>query len=279
MRTLSFTKSAAILNISQPAVSKHIKELEAEIGQPLFIRGGNRIIPTTKAIEITPLAQSILDGYVELTNSTIQDTKTFQGSLHIGASTTIAQYVLPPILAKFSSQFPNIKLKITSANSNEIIEKLTKNEVEIALIESSEQNSAVHYRHLADDNIILVITKRQSSPLKLSQLTEIPLVVREEGSGTLEVILKELKKKGITRKSLNIVMQLGSSEGILRYLAASNAYAFLSVRVAEDFVNRAILHQVHVDSLTIKREFRFATLHGDSGKISSLFQDFCLSNL
>ncbi|MFI3303767.1 MAG: LysR family transcriptional regulator [Rikenellaceae bacterium] len=277
-RSLSFTKSAAILNVSQPAISKHIKELESDFGEALFNRHGNRISLTHKAREILPLIETILDGYSAL-NDTIRDDKdSFEGVLHIGASTTIAQYVLPVILAKFSQHYPNIKLSVISANSDEVIKLLQQKQIEIALIEGDNINNAIHYSELADDEIVLISTKERPKRLKLDDIPQIPLLIREEGSGTLSVITTALRAKGITRKMLNIKMQLGSSEAILRYLKASRDYAFISIQVAKEHIKRGELSICDVEDLKITRKFRFATLHGQRGRLINLFQSFCESH-
>ncbi len=277
-RSLSFTKAAALLNVSQPAISKHIKELEADCGEALFIRQGNKIALTPKAKEILPLVQNILDGYNTLNDSIHSEPQSFEGRLYIGASTTISQYVLPTILAKFNKQYPNIKLSIRSANSEEIIEMLENKEIDLAIIEGNNLSNSVHFSELASDNIVLVTSKPPKSKLALDELTKLPLVIREEGSGTLSVILSALRKQGIARKKLNIEMQLGSSEAILRYLKASNNFAFVSVLVAKEHIERGELHVVEIENFEIVRKFRFATLHGQSGRLTNLFEDFCKGN-
>lgn len=274
-RTLSFTKAATILNITQPAISKHIKELESDIGESLFVRGGNRIQLTDKAKTIIPLAQNVLESYYALNEATTKNLKDSEGTLYIGASTTISQYILPSILAKFSKQYPRIRISVRSANSDEIIELLLKKEIEIALIEDDHQNAAIHYRHFAYDSLVLVSTIRQTTPLNIEDITSIPLIIREDGSGTLSVIMRALREVGISRKSLNIKMQLGSSLAIIRYLKESNDYAFISQHVAQEFVDRSDLRIVEVSQLDIKREFRFANLHGQSGRLIDAFEDFC----
>lgn len=275
VRLQSFTKAAVVLNISQPAVSKHIKELEVDIGEPLFNRQGNRISLTDRAKALVPLVETILDGYQALNDVIDRDQNRFEGVVNIGASTTIAQYVLPEILAKFSKEYPSIKLSIRSANSEEVIDMLLSKEVEIALIEGDSSSSAVHYSSLADDKIVLVSTKKHTRSLAIDEIERLPLLIREEGSGTLSVVMSALKNRGLGRKNLNIKMQLGSSEAILRYLKASRDYAFISILIAKEYIERGDLYVSSVEGLDITRKFRFASLHGHSGRLTALFQSFC----
>ncbi|MFI3292765.1 MAG: LysR family transcriptional regulator [Rikenellaceae bacterium] len=276
-RTLSFTRSADVLNISQPAISKHIKELESDFGEPLFNRKGNSISLTKKGLDIIPLVENILEGYNVLNDTISREDNMYEGLLHIGASTTIAQYVLPAILAKFNKQYPHIRLSVMSANSDEVVKMLQRKEIEMAIIEGDNTQSSVHYEPFASDEIVLVSTNPQKK-LKIEDLTHIPLLIREEGSGTLSVILSALRSKGIGRKDLNINMQLGSSEAILRYVKSSNVYAFVSILVASDHVQRGELNIHEVEGVDIPRQFRYAMLHGQSGRIMELFKDFCSNN-
>lgn len=277
-RCLSFTKAAAILNVSQPAISKHIKELELDFGEPLFTRQGNRISMTNKAKEILPLVENILEGYSVLNDTITRESNSFEGTLYIGASTTISQYVLPRILAKFNKEYPNIKLSLRSANSDEIIQLLINKEIDVALIEGDDTNSAVHYSELASDEIILVGKTPKSMPIQAEDIPLLPLVIREEGSGTLSVITTALRTRGITRKMLDIKMQLGSSEAIIRYVLSSNNLAFISILVAREHILRGELYNIEIENFKINRKLRFATLHGQNRRLINLFESFCLAH-
>lgn len=235
-RTLSFTKAAAILNVSQPAISKHIKELESDFGEPLFYRKGNSISLTSKGKSIIPFIENIIEGYNALSDTINREDINFEGVLHIGASTTIAQYVLPEIMAQFNRQYPNIRISLINANSEEVVRMLQRKEIEIAFIEGDTTSNSVHYTPFAADKIVLVSTSHSTNKLKIENIEHLPLVIREEGSGTLSVVLSALRERGISRKKLNIKMQLGSSGAIIRYIRSSKDYAFVSIRIADEFI-------------------------------------------
>ncbi len=274
-RTLSFTKAAAMLNVSQPAISKHIKELESDFGEPLFERRGNSITLTSKGSAITPLAESILEGYSALSDTINRDDCSFEGTLHIGASTTIAQYVLPDILAKFNKQYPNIHLSLVNANSEDVVRMLQRKEIEIGFIEGDSTSNSVHYTPFGEDQIVLVSTAHHKNSLRVEDLAHLPLIIREEGSGTLSVILSALGEVGISRRRLNIKMQLGSSEAILRYLKASKDYAFISIRIAKEHIERGELVINRVEGVEITRQFRSVERHGSSSRLANIFKAFC----
>ncbi len=277
-RTLSFTKAAAILSVSQPAISKHIKELESDFGEPLFERKGNSISLTQKGSSIIPLVEAILEGYNALGDLVSREDFSFEGVLHIGASTTIAQYVLPEILAKFNEQYPKIRLSLVSANSEDVVKMLQRKEIDLALIEGDTTSNAVHYTPFASDEIVLISTGRHTKKIEIKDIERLPLIVREDGSGTLSVVLSALRERGLLRRNLNIKMQLGSSEAILRYIRSSKHYAFVSIRVAREYIERGELVINEVEQLAITRQFRYAELHGKSGRLATIFKEFCNSH-
>lgn len=274
-RTLSFTKAAAILNVSQPAVSKHVKEFESDFCEPLFERRGNSISLTLKGESIIPLVERILEGYNALSDTINCEDYSYQGVLHIGASTTIEQYVLPDILAKFNHQYPNIRLSLVNANSDDIVKLLQRKEIEMAFIEGDTTSNAVHYSPFALDEIVLVSASKHTKKLKVNDIQRLPLIIREEGSGTLSVVLSTLRKLGISRRELNVKMQLGSSEAILRYIRTSSDYAFVSIRIAKEYIERGELRIIEVEGLDIIRQFRYVELHGSNSRLANTFKEFC----
>ncbi|MFR9534884.1 MAG: LysR substrate-binding domain-containing protein [Rikenellaceae bacterium] len=278
-RVLSFTRASVLLNVSQPAISKHIKELEVEFGEALFSRQGNRISLTQKGREVLPLAELILESYYPLNDAISTQENSFEGVIHVGASTTIAQYLLPEILAKFNRAYPRIRLSVVSANSEEVIRLLERKEIELAIIEGDSSSSAVHYADFVSDEIVLVSRKGRGKVLSSSDVEQLPLVIREEGSGTLSVVVNALRGRGVSRKGLDVRMQLGSSEAIIRYLKASDCYAFLSILVVAEHLAAGTLRRVELADLEILRTLRFATLHGQNGRLVTIFQEFCMGSV
>lgn len=272
---MSFTKAAAELNISQPAVTKHIKELESEVGEALFRRQGSRISLTQMGEIVLPQVESILGMYSKLNDSIDDKTEQFRGVINLGVSTTIIQYVLPSILAKFKKEYPNVDVRLVSGNSEEIEDLVIDSKADLALVEGNSFRQALHYESFADDHIVLVTAKGKRSKLSVDDIVRLPLVIRENGSGTLAVIEKALSKIGISRKELNVVIQIGSSEGIIRYLMNSSAYAFISIAAAKDHIAQGEIKIVNIPGLRIDRTFRYAYLHGNHNRLVELFKSFC----
>ncbi|MFI3247935.1 MAG: LysR substrate-binding domain-containing protein [Rikenellaceae bacterium] len=274
-RVLSFTRAAEELNVSQPAVTKHIKELEKMLSVALFRRGGSRIKLTEEGERLLPLVQGVLQGYMAINDAVAISSGDYSGRLRIGASSTIAQYILPDILAKFRLQYPSIEIVLMGGNSEEILLGLEQERIDIALVEDAHTSSAFHYEHFAQDSVVLVSSNKRPQQVSLEEVREMPLVLRENGSGTLDVIERELMKHNITRRMLNVQIQIGSSEGIMRYLIATKCYAFISRAAVGAYLKRGELYMVDIDGVEIARSLRFATLHGRSNRLSELFKEYC----
>lgn len=279
---LSFTKAAKVLLISQPAVTRHINELERQLGVRLFKRLGSSIVPTPEGVLLQSHARKIFAQYRSFHEELGRMQNTGCGTLMLGASTSISQYVLPAILAKFKKRYPHILIQLFSENSEVIEQMLLDEKIDFGLIEGNSNQVQIHYERFVNDEIVLVagvenkILKKQE--VTLTELVKIPLVLREHGSGTLDVIEDALNKKGLSMNELNVEMRIGSTEGIKQYVKNSCAAAFVSVHSIGRELTTNELMIVDVIGLEILRTFQFISLHGEPTRLSSLFKSFALSN-
>ncbi len=277
-RNLSFTKASNELFISQPAISKHIGELESIYGIQLFERANNRIELTQDGRIFLKYAEDIHNKYRELQYEMSLLSNKNRGILKIGASTTISQYLLPAILSKFKSEYPDIQLSLISGNSEYIENLISNHVVDLGIVEGINQKREYKYTLLEEDELVLVkatkyVTKEE---VTLQELTQLPLVVREDGSGTLEVIYKLLKDQGIKATDLNIIMRLGSSESIKRFIVDGNSYAIISIAAIIDELKRNELSIIDIKDVNIKRDFSFITNNGSQDKLVEKFIQFAL---
>ncbi|RRT90959.1 LysR family transcriptional regulator [Empedobacter falsenii] len=280
-KRLNFTKAANELNITQPAVTKHIKEIELNLNIKLFERNGTKI-KLTKAGEILlKYTEEIFSVYQKMEFEIGQLQEKQKGTLRLGASTTIAQYVLPPILAEFRKRFPEIQLSLVIQNSEKIEDLLANQKIDIGLIEAQIKNRTFHYFPFMKDEIVLVSRQNHSistkNNIKLDDLKNIPLVFREPGSGTLETIDLALKSKNIKLNELNIEIQLGSTESIKSYVLHSDALAFLSIQSILQELKNQTLTIIDIKNLVIERNFNFIIPEGEQSKLVNLFINFCNS--
>jgi len=281
-KRLNFTKASAELYISQPAVTKHIKELEAQFKVSLFERSGNKRILLTPAGEmLLQYAERLLEIYRELDYDMNLLVKQHSGVLRIGASTTVAQYIIPPILAQFHKKFKDIKVLLITGNTEEIELALLNKEVEFGIIEGISRNPQIRYEEYLNDELVLVSALNnpiiKKDVIKPEELLTYPLLLREPGSGTLDVIAHALKPHNLKLSDLHIEMQLGGTESIKSYLLHSNCLAFLSIHSILKELKNNECRIIDVKGLTIERSFNFIQHYGQPSSLTELFIRFARS--
>lgn len=277
-KTLNFTKCAEQLYISQPAVSKHIGELESRYKVQLFERSGSRLALTEAGRVMLEHAERIADGYRRLQYEMDLFTDRLGGELKVGASTTIAQYVLPQVLARFTARFPEVKVSLASGNSEQVEAALARHDTDLGLVESSARHPGFHYEPFIPDELVLIASTKgrygRCDQVTLAELQTVPLVLRESGSGTLEVISKYLAAADVRLASLRVVMQLGSTESIKSFVRNSDAMAIVSVASIVDELRSGELRIIDIEGCTIRREFSFCWPEGRSDALAARFVEF-----
>ena len=281
-KRLSFTKAAEELSISQPAVTKHIKELESHVSLALFYRRGNKVQLSPAGEVLLKHTEKIHEIYRQLEFDLNRLNETFKGLLHVGSSTSITQYILPPLLARFHDIHKDVKVQLVNGNTEQIEQALLNNDIELGVIEGKSKRRDIHYTPFVKDEIVLVCSSNhpwsEKEEIKAESLKDIPLLLREPGSGTLEVISDALKAKGIRLPDLQVEMQLGSTEAIKSYLQHSNCMAFLSLHAILKELETGELKIIEVNKMPIHRNFYFITPIGPEGGLPALLIRFLLQN-
>jgi len=278
---LSFTKAAAELFITQPAVTKHIKELEQQLNVQLFLRNGSSIVLTTAGKVLLQYAEKIFQTYTELETELAQLNKMEAGTLHIGASTTVAQTILPKILALFKKTFPEVNFTFIQGNTDVITQLVLAEKIDIAIVEGAAHYPQIAYAPFAKDEIVLVTRANnqlsKKAEISPKQILNIPLILREAGSGTLDIIFNALNDAGINPKDLQVEIRLESSIAIKQYLLYSETATFLSIQSVISELKYNELSIIDIKGLEIFRTFQFIQLHGKNSKLIDLFKRFCLT--
>ncbi|OCA72795.1 transcriptional regulator [Chryseobacterium contaminans] len=274
---LSFTKASEELHISQPAVTKHIKEIEVQLSTKLFDRKGTSIQLTQSGKILFEYAEKIRNIYRDLEFEISQINQQHKGKLIIGASTTVAQYILPEILAKFNAYYKDIKIELLTGNTEAISALLKEEKIDLGIIEGESQSSYFDYRTFKADEIVL--TAKTDHPLahrtiNVKDLYQLNLIFREQGSGTLEFIQNRLKEKDVNINELNTVIQLGSSESIKNYLLHSDCMAFLSISTILNELKNNVLTVIDIKNFSIERDFHFILPKGEQSELIELFLRF-----
>ena len=279
-RTLSFSKCAAALNITQPAVSRHIGELEARYGMPLFTRGTSGVALTKAGGLLLSHAESLLSAYQKMDYDMELLSQTSQGRLSIGASTTIAMYLLPPVLASFMELSGGVEVSMLSGNSENVEQWLRDGTVDIGFVENASRRPWLHYEPLMADELVLVAGTQgrygSQESVTPEELRGLPLVLREKGSGTREIIERALNRRGIRVEDLNVVIELSSTEAIKSFVRSSDTLAIVSVIALHRELADGSLSIVDIDGVDMPREFATAVRPGEFSGLNARFHEFVI---
>lgn len=273
-KRLNFTRAAEELFISQPAVSKHIHEIEEHYGVKLFDRNGTKIKLTNAGSILFDHIEKLTNIYRDIDMDIAALSNHSKGLLKIGASTTVAQYYLPKYIASFRERFPDIEIAMVSNNTEAIENLLMENKIDLAIVEGQSKRQNLQYNGIAKDEIVLCTragNQSAKSTIKLEEIMKLPMILREPGSGSLEVIANALKTKGINISSLHKEIELQSTESIKTYSLNSNAFAFLSIHAIFRELKENELKVIDIKGLEMERCFYLAINQGDMHSLQELF--------
>lgn len=279
---LSFSKASEVLFISQPAISKHIKALEAFYKTTLFERKGNAIqLSKGGTLLLSRLKEAKkIQNQLEFELSVLNDQLKAKGQLKLGASTTVALYIIPKILSAFHQKYPEIKISLLNRNTDTIIKALADQDIDIGIVEGKKKNSAILYQPFATDEVIAVcsakspIAKKRS--LTVPEIKNYRVVLREQGSGTLAALKYNLEKNGVKLSELNVNVRLAGTEALKNFLREDNCLGFLPKgSVTRDLENGELV-TVKIENFQIIRNFFFIQRHGtDTNELNKAFIRFC----
>lgn len=259
-KNLSFTKASQELFISQPAITKHIQELETMYQTRLFERMGNKILLTDAGRLLLEHCEKILEDYGRLEYEMNLLRNEHTGELRLGASTTIAQYVLPPLLARFIEKFPQVSLSLFSGNSSEVEKALQEHRIDLALVEGNTRQPNLKYTPFLQDELVAIVHTHS----KWMDYDEI----------TLDELITALHKHNIKLSDLTIRMHLGSTESIKLFLENSECMGILSIRSINKELYSGKFKVLDIKDLVMFREFDFVQLQGQDTGLPALFMQF-----
>lgn len=260
----SFTHAAQALRISQPAVSKSVKEFEAQLGSPLLERGAGGVRPTAIGLRVLENARTLFAAE-KATEEVLRAIRGLEaGSLAIGASTTIAVYFLPSFIGHFHQRFPQVDIDLRSANTREIAQLLKQRDIDVALVEGPVNDPEFVVDPWRSDELIVVVGKTHrlagaTGPISIAELAKELLVLREPGSGTREVVTEALSAAKVAAQR---TIEVNSTEAVKRLVAAGVGMAIVSGAAAQDLLRLGELKQVHFQNFEVRRTLsRLAIKH------------------
>ena len=273
----SFSKASQVLFISQPAVSTHIKGLEEQYQTRLFERKGLQIALTEagQLLYNRLLTVKHIQQETEFDISVIHDQQQATGMLNLGASTTAALYILPKVMSAFHREYPLVDISLLNRNSEIVLQALLDQEINIGVTEEKGKLSSITYQPFLKDQIVAVcsrdnpLARKKNYPLK--EILNMPVVIRERGSGTLEAIKKGLQKSKIRLNDLKIKVRLGGTEALKNFLLESGCVGFLSTRSIAKELQRGELTILQFEGLRIERSFYFIQRKGETSDLNKRF--------
>ncbi|WP_286228756.1 selenium metabolism-associated LysR family transcriptional regulator [Neobacillus mesonae] len=281
----NFSETAKVLHLSQPSVSLHIKHLEEYLNTTLFDR-------STKKMELTH-AGTILFSYAEqliqLVNQVEKDisllSDTIHGDLRLGASLTIGEYLLPYYLGDFIKQYPEVNLSLTVDNSFQIIEKLLDGKIDLGFIEAAIPRKEIESLPFLEDELVIISSARDPHPLLAGESIEpellfsLPIIAREHGSGTRQVLETNLLKHQLEFEQLKIIMELENTESIKSAVESGLGVGIISKTTIQKELNLGLLKQTRIKGIPLKRFFYLIHRKQVLSMASDAFKELFIANM
>lgn len=275
----SFSNTAKILHMSQSNVSKKINDLEEELGTKLFDRTTKDVQLSLQGEILWQSAEKILNEVNYAKNKLASFSETIHGELIIGASLTLGEHILPYILGGYQKQYPNVRLSMTVDNSEKIIEKLKNQQIHLAFIQSWLDYPEFTQQLFFEDELVIIAPKKFIYPefdavsgyITPEELLTLPIVIREQGSGTRQVFEEQLRKIRVNPNELNIVLELENTESIKAAVESGLGISIIpGVSVQKEF-RLNVLRRLSVEGIHLKRCFYSVY---DKQKLTSLSESF-----
>jgi DNA-binding transcriptional LysR family regulator len=254
-RTGSFSRAAEVLRISQPAISKGVRDFELQVGCRLLDRTSKGVRPTREGQALVRHAEALFAAERAAEDELLALRNLDSGSLRVGASTTIATYLISDYLGTFHKAHPGIDLHLVSANTRDIADLMIAHEIEIALVEGPVEDENLVSEAWRTDVMSLIVGPQHpfassSEPIAPAALRDELLIVREPGSGSREVVAQALAAQRIEPAR---TLEIGSTEAIKQAVAAGIGVAIVSAMAIVDQVKLGRLKVIPLRGMHIER--------------------------
>jgi LysR family transcriptional regulator, transcriptional activator of the cysJI operon len=255
----SITKAARALHLSQPAATKHVQVLEAELRVPLFTRASNGMVLTEAGIAYLQHVQEMAQADEAIVQHLQAPAGISTGRLRLGSNKTLLAYYLPGILNRFKQRYPSVVCDVIDGNTDTIIGALLDQHIDLALIEGPCRRPELQKQTFLEDEIIWIASPTDSllkiSSPTVSQVLERPLIVREVGSGSRQFMEQALRQLRIPLTRLKIAQEIPSPEAIKRLVAAGLGIGYVFRLGVEQELAAGKLVKINCPKLNIRRPF------------------------
>lgn len=255
----SFSKASKAINLSQPTVSNHIKELEDYFQCRLLDRLGKITEPTKAGVILYRYSKELLALRDQAESAMYNFLGKTKGNLFIGGSTIPSGYIIPKLLGPFSKQFPDINLELTAGDTLQIIQEIKKGKIEIGIVGAKTNDPLIKQERLVADEMKLIVPLNHKwadkTSIDCSKLFEEKFIAREKGSGTWQSILKSMDNAGFNSQKLNIRVTMGNTISVIQGILNHVGVSILSTIAVQDDINTGRLKALSVTGLDLNRFF------------------------
>ncbi len=254
----SFSKAADRLGISQPTVSAHIQNLESELGVRLFDRSGRKVYLTTEGKTLLKYAKEIIKKKEEALSRVLSTSENLSGSLRIASSNIPGEYLIPAILPAIKKMMPSVVLSVDVFDTRKVVRFLREElpEYEIGFVGSDIKVRSLECKEVLTDELVLIAPFNYvPADITLDDFKKMPLVLREEGSGSRTALEEALRKRGIDILDLNIVAFLGNNTAVKEAVIRGSGFGIVSKYSVVHEVNCKLLKTVAVKDFKVERKF------------------------
>lgn len=253
----SISQAAKLSYVSQPAVTKQIRQLEEIYGTTLFNRTAGRLTPNENGETLYPIAKSIVSDYNRSIEAVSDNIRQLDSIIKVGASYTLGEYFLPHFLGTFKKRYPESKITLIVDNTPNVLKALSNDVIDIALVEGTVNDKHLNVEPFADDELILIHPLEHSwtnrDEIKIDELTKEKMIWREPTSGTRLIIENFLNEKGVLDK-IETYMELGTTQAIKSAVEAGLGISIVSKYTVEKELELELFRKINIKSTQFKRE-------------------------
>jgi DNA-binding transcriptional LysR family regulator len=262
----SFSRAAATLGVTQPAVSQQVRALEKRLGAQLLDRSGRRVVPTDAGTRLYRGAQRLLALEEQLlTELSLPATGPLTGALELGASTGPAAIVLPLLLCEFHQANPSLDVRLAVHDTQTVVSLVAERELELGIVGAARRRRAVEFEPFFSDEVILVCPPGHPSAGRTIAVDELPgvdLILMQEGAGVRQLLEDELRRQGKRLRDLKVELVLGLQESVKSAVQADHGATFISRRAVEADLAAGTLAEIRVEGLDLQRQISIARAAG-----------------
>ncbi|SFK38668.1 DNA-binding transcriptional regulator, LysR family [Halobacillus dabanensis] len=230
----SFTKASELLNLSQPTVSAHIKNLERFFQTSLIDRSPKRFEVTATGELVYKRARQMLGVLEKAKAEVLEYHGQIGGNIHIGASYTVGEYIIPMILKAFDYKYPTVDLQVRIANSERINKEVQLHQLDVGLVEGKVADQGLRSFPFMEDEMVVIVPKHHPlngcKKISFEDLQDHTWITREGGSGTRAMLDSMLESSNIRPRKL---ITIGSNHGVVQAVNEGIGLSFLSKTVVE----------------------------------------------